>query len=62
MVSDRRIIFIPTLAMFRPGDLVSPLKTENRVIVRTFLARGKVAWLLAAGVVQYTRYAYNVFG
>ena len=51
MVSDRRIIFMPILATFRPGDFVSPLKTENRVMVRALLARGKVAWHLAAGVV-----------
>ena len=51
MVSDRRIIFIPILVEFRPDDLVSPLKTENRVMVRALLVRGKVARLLAAGVV-----------
>jgi hypothetical protein len=51
IVSDRRITFIPILVKFRPGDVVSPLKTENRVMVRALLARGKVAWLLAAGVV-----------
>ena len=51
MVSDRRIIFIPILVKFRPDDLVSPLKTENRVMVRALLVRGEVARLLAAGVV-----------
>jgi hypothetical protein len=51
MVRDRRITFIPILVKFRPGDLVSPLKTENRVIVRALLVRGKAARLLVAGVV-----------
>ena len=51
MVSSRRIRFIPILVKLRPADLVSPLNTENRVMVRALLARGKVAWLLAAGVV-----------
>jgi hypothetical protein len=32
MVSDRRIRFIPILVKLRPGDLVSPLKTENRLL------------------------------
>jgi hypothetical protein len=43
MVSDRRIRFIPILATFHSGDLVSRLKTVNRVMVRVLLARGKVA-------------------
>ena len=50
MVSERRIILITILATFHPGDLVSPLKTENRVMARALLARGNIAWLLAAGV------------
>ena len=45
MVSDRRIRFIPIPVKFRPGDFVSPLKTENRVMVHALLARGNVAWL-----------------
>ena len=51
MVSDRRIKFIPILVKLRPGDLVFPLKTKNKVMVRALLARGKVAWFLAASVV-----------
>ena len=51
MGSDRRIRFIPVLVKFRPGDLVFPLKFENRVMVRVLLARDNVAWLLAAGVI-----------
>ena len=39
MVSSRRITFIPILVKFRPDDLVSPLKNENRVMVRALLAR-----------------------
>jgi hypothetical protein len=38
MVSNRRITFIPIPVKFCPGNLVSPLKTENRVMVRALLA------------------------
>jgi hypothetical protein len=50
MVSNRPIRFIPVLVKFRPGDLVS-LGIENRVMGRALLARGKLAWHLAAGEV-----------
>ena len=59
MVSERRIISIPILAPFHPGDFVSPLKAENRVMAHAFIARGKVAWRLAAGVV-YEVHLYSV--